>query len=128
MLRRKTILIVEDEPTVRGILAEILGLDGYKVEVAKNGQVALEKLREHSYDVIVTDIRMPGGDGQGLYRAIERWDSQLLARVIFMTGYALGRDTQEFLARTRNPCLQKPFAMKEVHRLMRQIVQAGKGP
>jgi CheY-like chemotaxis protein len=79
MIRRKTILVVDDEPAVRGMLTEILDLDGYKVEVAKNGQVALEKLQEHSYDVILTDVRMPGGDGSALYEEIEQRDSQLLA-------------------------------------------------
>jgi hypothetical protein len=61
-----------------------------------------------------------------LYEEIEQRDPQLLARVIFMTGDTLGRRTQEFLARTRNPCLQKPFALKEVRWLIRQILQAGK--
>lgn len=126
MIRRKTILVVDDEPAVRGMLTEILDLDGYEVEVAKNGQAALEKLQEHGYDVILTDIRMPGGDGSALYEEIEQRDPQLLARVIFMTGDILGRRTQEFLARTRSPCLQKPFALKEVRWLIRQVLQAGK--
>jgi CheY-like chemotaxis protein len=89
------------------------------VETVGNGQAALEKICAGTYDLILSDIRMPDLDGPGLYWELERRDPCLLRRMIFLTGDTLSPGTREFLEKTRAPCLSKPFALSDV----RDIVQ-----
>ena len=70
-LKAAQILVVDDDARVAAALAEMLRLDGHQVDIACNGNAALEKLRERTYDAILSDMRMPGLDGPGLYRELE---------------------------------------------------------
>ncbi|MBI3079114.1 MAG: response regulator [Deltaproteobacteria bacterium] len=123
-LRGKTILVVDDEPEVGELLADLLHLDGHQVDTVVNGALALDRLRERGYDLILTDIRMPELDGPGLYREIVRCHPGLPRRVIFLTGDELSPQTGEFLMRVGAPCLSKPFAPDEVRRVVQQTLQA----
>ena len=80
------ILVVDDEPLMAQSLADALAAEGYEIDVAVNGQRALEKIKDHTYDLILSDLRMPGLDGVGLYRELERWQPNLRRRMIFVTG------------------------------------------
>jgi len=84
--RRICILVVDDEPLVAAIMADILGLEGYEVETAKNGREALEKIAARSYDLILSDLQMPELDGVGLYHELERQRPSLLPRLAFVSG------------------------------------------
>jgi len=123
-LRGKTILVVDDEPEIVAVLTEMLSTDGQLVETAANGARALDKLRGRSYDLIVTDIKMPELDGLGLWRELERRDSGLLRRIIFVTGDTLGSETKEFLKETGVPCLTKPFVEDEVLAAVQRALRA----
>jgi CheY-like chemotaxis protein len=128
--RGKAILVVEDEAEIAEVLAEMLTADGYRVDTAANGALALDKLREQGYDVILSDLRMPVLDGPGFYRELEQWDPALLGRVIFVTGDLLSPETREFLARTAALTVTKPFDMGEIHRAIEQALwrpRGGKG-
>ncbi|MBI2202804.1 MAG: response regulator [Candidatus Rokubacteria bacterium] len=116
----KTILVVDDEPEVASVLADMLSGDGHQVETAENGAVALDKLRRRPYDLVLCDLRMPELDGPGLYRALQQRDPQLSRRVIFLTGDVLSSHITEFLEGTAAFSLSKPFDFDEV----RQVVQA----
>jgi CheY-like chemotaxis protein len=118
------ILVVDDEPDVASVLAELLMIDGHQVDTAANGAVALRKLRERAYDLILSDLRMPEMDGPGLYQAIERHHPALSRRMIFMTGDALSPETQGFLAGTAVPSVSKPFSVQEIRRVIQQMLQA----
>lgn len=128
MVRGKRILVVDDEPGISGVLAEVLQLDGHVVETVANGEAALAKLQEQAYDVIVSDIRMPELDGPGLYWEMERRDPSLLHRVVFLTGDTLNAGTREFLEQTGVPCLSKPFALSDVREIVQRILQAQEVP
>jgi PAS domain S-box-containing protein len=119
-----TILVVDDEPDVADVLAELLTIDGHRVDIAANGAVALRKVQEHSYDLILTDMRMPEVDGPGLYRELERQHPALSRRVIFITGDALTLETQNFLAGTTIPSVSKPFGLQEIRDAIQQMLQA----
>ena len=121
-IRGKVILVVDDEPEIAGVLAEMLAADGHLVETAANGALALDKLRERGYDLIVSDLRMPELDGPGLYRELERRDPRLLRRLIFVTGDVLNPETREFLERTAAPTINKPFALGDVRRVVQQVL------
>jgi CheY-like chemotaxis protein len=119
------VLVVDDEPEIAGVLADLLALDGHRVEIAGNGVHALDKLREGAYDLVVSDIRMPELDGPGLYREIKQRHPDLCRRFVFVTGDALTPETTAFLAETRAPSVGKPFAAADVRRVTQQLLRQG---
>lgn len=120
----RTILVVDDEAEITGVLAEMLRADGHQVETAANGVVALEKLGAREYDLVLSDVRMPGLDGPGLYRELELRHPSLLPRFVFITGDVLGAETRRFLEQTGSPSLGKPFVLDEVRRLLQRVLGA----
>jgi PAS domain S-box-containing protein len=123
-LRARAILVVDDEPGVVQVLTEVLSIDGHRVDTASNGEVALKKLEEQDYDLILSDLRMPGLDGPGLYEALEHRYPALCQRIIFMTGDALTPATQAFLTRVTAPRVNKPFALTELQQAVAQMLKA----
>lgn len=85
-MTKKRLLIVDDEQTVRLLLAEILSWADYAVDLAEHGKHALQMLRRNSYDLIITDVNMPEMDGISFYRAIKEELPELKDRVLFLTG------------------------------------------
>jgi signal transduction histidine kinase/CheY-like chemotaxis protein len=125
-IQGKVILVVDDEPEIAEMLADMLAVHGHRVETAGNGAIALEKLRQHAYDVILTDLRMPELDGPSLYRQVERDHQALCRRFIFLTGDTLSPAMQAFVEQTGAPIVSKPFTPEEVRRAVQQVLQ-GKG-
>ncbi len=123
-IRGKTILVVDDEPGVTAVLVELLSRDAHHVETAPNGSVALAKLDERTYDLILSDIRMPELDGPGFYREVARRHPQLSRRVIFITGDSVSPETREFLAETGVPSLDKPFELEKVQQVVQRTLRA----
>lgn len=119
----KAILIVDDEAGIMSALAFLLGRDGYVVNTASNGRLALEKIEEQAYDLILCDLRMPELDGPGLYRELERRAPDLLKRMIFLTGDTLSSETTIFLKSADMPYLSKPFRAADVRRVVQQKLQ-----
>jgi two-component system NtrC family sensor kinase len=118
----KSILIVDDEPAVASLLAEALSRDGYKVDMAANGAVALRMLGARDYDLIISDSGMPELNGRELYREIERREPRLSRRFVFVTGDILNPRTRAFLAETGAPQLEKPFTVESVKRVVRRAL------
>ena len=122
----QSILVVDDEPEVAEILSDLLVVDGHRVTIASNGAIALRKLGNETYDLIVSDIKMPELDGTDLYRHLQRAGHPLGSRFVFITGDALGEGTRAFLRETGALCLGKPFVPDEVLRVVRQALQRGR--
>jgi CheY-like chemotaxis protein len=123
VVRGVQILVVDDEPGIAGVLAEVLQFDGHVVETVGNGEAALGKLALGRYELILSDIRMPELDGPSLYWELERRDPRLLRRIIFLTGDTLSPATREFLEKTGAPCLSKPFALSDVREIVQRVLQ-----
>jgi len=122
-IREKTILIVDDDRDVAETLGDLLQVDGHHVELVANGTLALEKLQSQTYDLILSDVRMPDTDGPRLYTQLERQHPELLRRVAFLTGDTLSAETSEFLERTRVPTMAKPFTLEQVRQVLQQVTQ-----
>ena len=107
-MTKKRLLIVDDERAVRLLLAEILSLEGYAVDLAEHGKHALQMLRRNSYDLIITDVNMPEMDGISFYRAIKEELPELKDRVLFLTGNPTDEAISFF---KENSCkyMAKPF-------------------
>ncbi len=118
--RAGNILVVDDELTIIDILYQILKADGHRVDTALSGTAALKKIERERYDVIISDLKMPGMSGQQLYEEVKRRDKVLAARIIFSTGDTVSEDTRAFLEGSGNSYLQKPFEIET----MRETVMA----
>jgi CheY-like chemotaxis protein len=116
--------VVDDETIIAQLIADVLSSEGYDVHTAPNGVVALERIAERSYDLILSDLRMPELDGLGLYREIEKWQPELLRRFVFITGTSEHTDYQDFIDDVKVPILTKPFDMLHLQRVAREILDA----
>ncbi len=107
--RRGRILVVEDEPEIAEMVAEMLKQDGHDVVVALSGRAALERIDAMEPDLIVSDLRMPGLGGPDLHRLLLDHHPMLAKRMLFMTGDTLAFGLGEFFERTGLPLLEKPL-------------------
>ncbi len=115
------VLVVDDEPEIREMLAEILRAADHDVATASSGREALARIASERYDVVVTDIRMPDIDGRALFQQIrERWP-RLATRVVFVTGDTLTPALREFVTHSGRPVIEKPFLPGEVRRIVGEL-------
>lgn len=77
----RTLLVVDDAPSVREMVRLVLSLDGYRVIEASDGLEALEQLEQEEVDLVISDMNMPRLDGQGLVRALRQRPSALASRL-----------------------------------------------
>ncbi len=108
----KHLLIVEDETALREAVAERLTEHGFVVEQAESGEAALERLAEFAFDILITDMRLPGLDGvQVLQRALERYPDLI---GIIVTGYGTVKDAVAAIKRGASNFITKPFQFDEL--------------
>jgi signal transduction histidine kinase len=123
----RRVLVVDDEPEVAEMLADVLRLEGHHVETVASGRGALEALGRRPYDLVLSDVRMPGFDGPGLYREVARLPAGASCRVVFLTGDSVSPETRAFLEDTGAPHLSKPFVPADVRRLVRAVLAGSPG-
>jgi len=114
VLAQYNILLVDDERDILDILVRALSTAGYSLDVASNGQVALDRIAVRDYDLIITNIRMPVMGGEVFYQSLCSTYPRLSKRVIFCTGDIANLDTQRFLNSTGAPVIFKPFQLGTV--------------
>jgi len=117
MVKKISILIVDDEDSVRDSLYNWFVEDGYKVECAENAKIALSILQSENYDIILADIKMPGMDGLEMLRRIKslRKDSV----VIVMTAFATVDTAVQALKDGAYDYITKPFDPDDLSHLIR---------
>ena len=118
------VLVVEDEPTVARLIADVLEDEGMQVDVLLDGREALERAGRESYDLVICDMKMPGLDGQHFYRSLERNGNSLRERFLFVTGDVIAAQTREFLKRHGLPHVAKPFRVEELTEKVHAVLQA----
>jgi len=103
-------LVVEDEELIGDMIREVLEGEGYFVFVAQNGRVALKRLEEEVFDLIICDVKMPCMDGNKLYREVKDRYGVSEDRFIFITG-----DIESLSSEiSRDRVLKKPFTVEEL--------------
>lgn len=110
------ILVVEDEPAVRAPLVEMLQKRGHAVSAASDVREAIEKIDEGRLDLVISDMKMPGGSGRDLQAAIAARAPSLARRIIFATGDGGREETQRFAATAGAVLITKPFSAEELER------------
>jgi DNA-binding NtrC family response regulator len=109
---QKHLLLVEDEAPLRQAIAEQLRDRGYLVEQADSGEAAIAKLADFAFDIIVTDLRLPGIDGSAVVEAaVERYPHIV---AIVVTGYGTVKDAVEAIKRGASDFVSKPFQIDEL--------------
>ena len=108
----KHLLLVEDESALRQAVAEQLGDRGYQVEQAGSGEAALARIADFAFDIIITDLRLPGIDGSSLVQAaVERYPDII---AIVVTGYGTVKDAVDVIKRGAWDFVSKPFQIDEL--------------
>ena len=106
---RSRVLVVDDEPRLCAILARLLGGE-HDVTTLTNAATAVERIAAgERFDVIFSDLMMPGMSGMELHAELERLVPQQAKRMVFLTGGAFTPRASEFLGTVRNRFLDKPF-------------------
>ena len=106
------ILVVDDDPNVLLVTALALEGEGYRTTPALGGEAAIQALEQWNYDLVLTDLNMPGADGGDVLRKARQ--SHPLAPVIIMTGSPDQLDNESDFASTPDIVLRKPFNMVEL--------------
>src|SRR5580700_4417793 len=109
---RPRVLVVDDEASIRDLLAKTLALAEYDVDVAPDGRSALERMRLYPYDLLIVDLKMPGMDGLTVIREAKRYKADL--PVIIITGYSTESAAIEALNLGVAGYLTKPFRVPQV--------------
>jgi excisionase family DNA binding protein len=109
---RSRVLVVDDEATIRDLLSKTLALAEYDVDLAPDGRSALERLRIIPYDLLITDLKMPGVDGLAVIREARRLKADI--PVIIITGFSTEASAIEAVNLGVSGYLTKPFRVPRV--------------
>jgi CheY-like chemotaxis protein len=106
------ILVAEDDEAVREFVRRALGYSGHEVTTVDDGSQALEALERQRFDLLITDIVMPGLDGIALALKVSKEQPKL--PILLMTGYAAERQRAHNLEALIHRVISKPFSLKEI--------------
>ena len=116
-MQTKRVLVVDDQTPVRELVAAVLASDGHSVETARDGADALRLLDSSKrYDLIVSDLKMPGLDGPSLYLELTRRWPDTRPQLLFISGFVDSPEYSGFLQGTQVQVLLKPFAVDDLSR------------
>ncbi len=120
------VLLVDDNMVNRQVAGEILKKSGCDVDVAVNGQDAINKAKRRNYDVIFMDIQMPDMDGVTATRKIKELGIKNLAPIVAMTAYSMKEDKERFIKSGLDDYISKPIKANELLNKIRMILNIHK--
>lgn len=115
------LLVVDDEPSMREFLDIMLSQEGYQVSTASTGEEAFKIYRSQEYDLILTDVKMPGMSGLDLIREIHSLDSQV--PIIAVTAYASADDALRAVREGAYDYLSKPFQVEDLRIIIKNALE-----
>jgi two-component system, OmpR family, response regulator MprA len=115
------VLVVDDEPAVRGSLRRALGLEGYEISTADDGEEALEALAEYDFEAVILDIAMPGIDGIEVCHRVRRSGDR--TPILMLTARDAVDDRVAGLDAGADDYLSKPFALRELMARLRALMR-----
>ena len=121
--RRLRVLVVDDEPHILHYMRATLEAWGHIPVVASDGAEALAVAAEDTFDLVISDLRMPRLSGREFYEELARRRPELAARLVFSTGDTVRGDTLAFLESLDRPYLHKPFSLAELRGLLGEVAR-----
>lgn len=118
----KKALVLDDEAIVRDLLVDSLTGFGFEVHRCSSAEEALERISDNCYELIISDIKMPGLGGMGFYREVARVRPEVLKKIMFISGDSMCTETREFLNSIGNLSLRKPFSIDELSAAVSKMV------
>jgi PAS domain S-box-containing protein len=124
----ETVLVVEDSASLREMILELLGAQGYTVLSAEDGEVAVALAREpmQKIDLMLTDVVMPKLGGADLMRQVRALRPEI--RVLYMSGYTAGAISKHGVLQQGSSLLEKPFTSEQLARAVRRALDAEGSP
>jgi len=120
---KPSVLIVDDDDTLRATLEKIFRKAGYEAETAKNGQEAARRVAERAWDLVLADLKMPRKNGLSLLDEITR--QRPGTKVVIMTAYGTDETRQQALQRGACAYLDKPVSRAELLSLCQKALRGG---
>jgi len=120
MSEKKKILVVDDEPSILRTLIDSLEALGYQAAGANNGKEALESMNKDSFDLVITDIRMPEKNGIDLMKDIKAQYPDL--PVVMITGYPLAYPPEKAKVEGASGYIAKPFRLNQIDKLLAKLL------
>ncbi|WLT30451.1 ABC transporter substrate-binding protein [Geothrix sp. PMB-07] len=117
------VLLVDDEPDLRGSIQSMLEHLGFEVEAAKDGLEALERFSPGAYALVLMDLTMPRMDGKEAFRRMKELDPTV--KVVLSSGYNEQEAIQQFLGRGLAGFIQKPYQMKTLVEALERALRTG---
>jgi two-component system NtrC family sensor kinase len=125
--RRLRVLVVDDEPHILHYMRATLEAWGHIPVVASDGAEALAVAEGDTFDLVISDLRMPRLSGREFYEELVRRRPELAARLVFSSGDTVRGDTLAFLESLDRPYLHKPFSLAELRGLLAEVARTS-GP
>ncbi len=116
----QAVLFVDDEKTARTNMKHVLTKDGYDVETAADGMEALDLLGKRRFDLVITDLKMPGADGMDVLKGAKSMNPQ--TEVIIVTGYATTPIAVEAMKKGSFYVLSKPFQLEDLRKTITEAL------
>ncbi len=116
-----SVLVVDDEPSLRRVLRTSLSASGFSVEEARNGEEAVGAVQQHRFDLVVLDINMPGMGGVEACQRIR--ESSPRVGIVMLTVRDLERTKSARLKRARTIMFSKPFRLRELVARLRAVLR-----
>jgi signal transduction histidine kinase len=115
------VLIVDDDEGIREVLQEIIQLFGFTCKSAESAEEALESLRKQSFELMITDIKMPGMDGMELLKRAKKQSESL--DIIMMTGFSVDYSFSDVVMAGASDIIPKPINLEEVEAKIKRVVR-----
>ncbi len=123
-----SVLLLDDETALRNALLRFLTRRGIDATGVGDGGEALSRLKQHDFDVIVSDVRMPGMSGGDFIAHLRRERPELIARLIFSTGDSFATETAALIQDVGVPTVSKPFDFSTLEQLIRDVAARTRPP
>jgi two-component system, NtrC family, sensor kinase len=120
--RAAHVLVLDDEKSIAELLCEMLFMLGHKPSLCLAAPQALAMIEKQSFDLIISDFRMPLMNGQEFHEQVKQKNPALARRIIFLTGDVVHEQTQSFLKSSGNPHLAKPFHLSGIERVIADVL------
>ncbi|MFZ1946504.1 MAG: response regulator [bacterium] len=119
---KRRILVVDDQETMRSLLRDMLEVIGYEVTLAEGGEQALGLVQSQDFDLVLTDLNMPGMDGTALLRAIKTTRAEM--PVVIITGYGTFHTEKRVMREGANGYISKPCTLAKIENTLAGVLSS----